>query len=185
MDLLRQEHLRILSLQITSSTGRSSTTPLIDINGPFDPRSLDTVVLEACAIPLRPKEGISETIHHAILAGGYIHLLSSAISADVLEHFVTTVDGTIYVEELRRYSLETYFRYVAFCRLCELLRGCLDAIRFEDKLRQYPRETLEAYAAAVILRYEVAYFRRNLRHGALSKLAYHVSHTFNVFLLLS
>ncbi|KAH7385004.1 hypothetical protein BKA64DRAFT_681942 [Cadophora sp. MPI-SDFR-AT-0126] len=174
LDIPRQECHRTLSLQVLSSTGRSSTTPVIDINGTFDARSFDKVVQDACTISLEGKEETSKTISHAILAGGYIHLLSSAISAEVLERFVTTVGGMVYANEPRRYYLETYIRYLAFCRLCELLYGCLNAIRFEDPSGQYQRDTLEAYAAAVILRYEVAYFKRSLRYGALSRLKDHL-----------
>ncbi|PVH81052.1 hypothetical protein DL98DRAFT_531512 [Cadophora sp. DSE1049] len=174
LDVPRQECHRALALQIISSTGRSSTTPVIDIIAPFDTRNLDTVVHEACAISLKGKDGASQTISSAILAGGYIHLLSSAISAEVVERFATTVDGIAYADGPRRYNLETNFKYLAFCRLCELLHSCLDAIRFEDPSGQYPRETLEAYAAAVILRYEVAYFKNSLRYGELSKLKSHL-----------
>ncbi|KAG4440140.1 hypothetical protein IFR05_004349 [Cadophora sp. M221] len=80
------------------------------------------------------------------------------------------VDGAYSANELPRHGLHAHIRFLVFCRLEELLHGCLNAIRCQNLPESSPERSLEVFAAAVILRYELVYFRKSLRNGPLSKL---------------
>jgi hypothetical protein len=71
--------------------------------------------------------------------------------------------------EYSQHNLHVHFQFLAFSRLCELLHTSLENIRLAYSGGQDPRQLLNAFATAAILRYSVAYFGRSLRKGFLSK----------------
>ena len=119
---------------------------------------------------LEAKVGPSQLISSAALAGGYACLLCSV--TQVTEQVTTLQGGYEAQNEHNGYHLEAQFKYVLLCRLRELINEVLEAIRFEDPTNDYPYECSNAYAAAVILRYELDHFKSNIRNGSLRK---HVS----------
>ena len=135
--------------------------------------TLDTLALDTLLVTLRDKDPQYFVIYTVSIICGYLHLLCSTILAN--EQVRTTKDGNSCNNEYNQYNLHVHFQYIIFSRLCELLQSSLENIRLANSGGQDPGQILNGFAAAAILRYVVAYFRRSLRHGYLSTLDhYHV-----------
>jgi hypothetical protein len=128
--------------------------------------TLDTMALDTLPIILRDKDPHCNAIYMASIICGHLDLLCSAILVN--EQVRTTRDHMACNNEYIEYNLRVHFQYIIFSRLCELLHASLENIRLANLGGQDPRRILNAFAASAILRYEVAYFRRSLRHGYLS-----------------
>jgi hypothetical protein len=145
-----------------------------DIQGPYtfhnraviDP--IDGLVKKWFSAQLAAKDGQSKLISSAALAGGYAFLLCSATR--VTEQVTTLQDGVEAQNEYHGYNLEAQFKYILVCRLRVLINEVLDAIRSEPPSNDDPYGYSNAYAAAVILRYELDHFKSNIRNGSLRKL---------------
>lgn len=131
------------------------------------------MVQECLTISLGDREGLCHAVRKATLAGGYAHLLCSTVQATELVQ--TTRDGFNVENEHHQYNLLVHFRFLVLCRLSELLKESMDAIRFEDSDNEFPVHTSDAFASAVVLWYEMGYFARSLRNGELSRVS-HVSY---------
>jgi hypothetical protein len=105
------------------------------------------------------------------LAGGYTHLLCSVIT--ITEAANTSRDGLEIENEYNGYNLAAHFKYILVCRLQELIGEILNVLRFEDQGLELPYWCSDAYAAGVILRREMDYFKSSIRNGHLRE---HVSH---------
>lgn len=130
------------------------------------------MVRECLTISLQDRDGYCHAVRKVTLAGGYAHLLCSTIQAT--EQVSTTRDGANVDNEHDQHNLLIHFRFIVLCRLSELIKESMDAIRFEDPDNELPAYTADAFASAVILRYEMSYFARSLRNGELSSIG-HVS----------
>lgn len=104
------------------------------------------------------------------LVGGYTHLLCSVIT--VTEAANTSRDGLEVENEYNGYNLAAHFKYILVCRLQELIGGILNVLRLEDRGLELPYWCSDAYAAGVILRREMDYFKSSIRNGHLRE---HVS----------
>jgi hypothetical protein len=127
---------------------------------------LDAMILKHLVPDLRGREDVSQAIHKAILASGCAHLLCSTIAA-VKDEAHTIMDGIGVLNEYPESNLLLHFRYLVFSRLRELISEVMD-LKIFDPGDEFPSYPAEAYAASVILWYELDYFRRQLRHGSLS-----------------
>lgn len=126
---------------------------------------VDAIAQKWFCAPLRSKFTTSEAIPAAILAGGIAHLLCSVIN--VTEQATTFYNGLPGANEFLAYNLEAQFKYLLVCRLQPLLNQVLEAVRQVGSKNRTPQFCSDAYAAAVILRYELDYFKSNIRNGSL------------------
>lgn len=160
--------LNILTLRISTSA-KSTNTIVLHISGPFTPQNrevveaLDRFIQENFSAKLDAKDGETTYIADAALIGGYLYLLCSSRGAS--EYATTTQDGFPIGNQYTGYNLDAHFKYFLVCRIRELVNTVLDAIRFEDQLKQYPHLCSNAYAAAVIAEKEINQFRSSLRNG--------------------
>jgi hypothetical protein len=160
------------AVRLKSSTNRPPTLYTFNITGLFNTQDtvfmdlLDTMALDALHTRLEDKKALYHAIHNVSLICGYVHLLCS--TSFVTELVRTTRDGIPSANEHGQYNLHTHLQFIIFSRMCELLTTSLEDIRFEDSKEEDQERDLNAFAAAAILRYSIAYFRRSLRHGYLS-----------------
>ena len=168
--------MNALSIQTTTSSGPKSKVYVFKIRSRFNTENaeliqeLDTMVRECLTISLEDEVGYCHAVRKVVLAGGYAHLLCSTIRAK--ETVSTIRDGMDANNEHNQYNLLTQLRFVVLCRLSELLKGIMDAVRFEDTDNEFVVYTADAYASAVVLRYEMGYFARSLRNGELSSIGH-------------
>ncbi|KUJ17190.1 uncharacterized protein LY89DRAFT_669600 [Mollisia scopiformis] len=161
----------IFGLQVASSAGNTSDPSGHVIDAHFNTRNrllvewLDEFVRRNCCLDIHGKGDHTQIVEDAVLIGGYITLLSSSIR--VKEHVDTTRDGVIVENELEHYNLYLHLQHLLLSRLQMLIKEILNSLRFEDPHNEYPGYARTAHAAAVILWYDVDYFRRSLRHGPL------------------
>jgi hypothetical protein len=158
--------------------GRVSHVYEMEISGRFNTQNepvvatLDTIALDTLSTTLRDRDHSCNSIHLVSLICGYMSLLCSTIG--VTEQVSTTMDGIACMKEQTRFNLHVHLQFFMFCRLSGLLAQSIDNIRLELVHGHKSTRSENAFAAAGVLRYTVAYFRRSLRYGFLSRLN-HVS----------
>ena len=163
----------IFNLRTTSSYAPGIETSL-RLSGPFAftiqnkdiINSVDGLARRFSA-EVKAKKGNSELISTSALIGGYLHLLCSVI--EVNQHVVTFRDGLRVDNEFNGYNVEAQFKYLLICRLQQLLDGSLDAIRLDNQENEPTYQSSNAYAAAVVLRLELNYFKGHIKGGSLDE----------------
>jgi len=158
-----------LSLHITPSIG-----PVVEfsqlISGTYNTHN--EVVMDGLdglgrkfSADLKAKDGDSQLVSTSALAGGFMYLLCSAVR--VTEAANTSRDGWEVENEYTAYNIAAHFKYILICRLQELVGQILNTLRFEDPGLELPYHRSDAYAAGVILRCEVDYFKNSIKNGHL------------------
>jgi hypothetical protein len=103
-------------------------------------------------------------IGKASLAGGYLHFLCSTVKI-VLEE--NTEDHVKVESRPGDHDLGAEVKYLLFCRLVELVSEVLEAIRPEQNPSRGRDWISNAYAASVVLHYELYHFKCGVRNGVL------------------
>jgi hypothetical protein len=156
-------------LHLTTSTGRDMITSA-DTSGPFTTQNeAITTWLDQLARQFSPnlkaKEGDCNLISNSALIGGYLFLLCSM--AGVNEQVEIFRDGFATENKHNGYNLEVHFKYLLICRIQELLDQILNAARIQDLQNERKYLCSNAYAATVVARTELHYFKGGIRNGSL------------------
>jgi hypothetical protein len=158
-----------------SSAGRTSQIYNLDINDRSNTQSqsvantLDAIALATLSDPpLLDRDPNYNAVYMASLVCCHTHLLFSTIVTT--EQVITTRDYVLRANKHDQYSLHGHFQLLIFSRLRGLLEASIANIRLEDTEEikaRFPERIFNAFAAASILRYTIAYFRSSLRIGYL------------------
>jgi hypothetical protein len=106
-------------------------------------------------------------VSKSTLAKGFMHLLYSLV---IITKAANTSRNRWEVEnKYTAYNIAAYFKYILIYRLQELVEEILNILRFKDQDLELPYCRSNSYAAGVILRYEVEYFKNSIKNGHLRK----------------
>ena len=158
-----------LKVRITPSHGPTIEDSL-ELSVPFAIQSKEMIssidgLARRFSAEVKAKKGDSQLISASALTGGYLHLLCSVIQ--VIEHADTTRDGLQVDNDFTGYNIEAHFKCLLICRLQQLMGGILEANRLGDQENEPTYSSANAYAAAVVLRRELNYFKGHIRDGSL------------------
>lgn len=160
-----------MGLQITTSAGKTSDPYKHEIDAPFNTKNptlllwLDRIARENFSLNIHGQGPHTEVIENTILIGSLMQFLCSA--SRVIEVVETTRDVTVVPNEMEQYNIHIHLQYFIFDRIRTLMEETLNTICFEDGNIEDPEKAPATHAAAVILRYEVDYFKRNLRNDSI------------------
>jgi hypothetical protein len=164
----------ILEFCMSTNTGRKFDTSL-RYSGPFvvqnEPliASLDEIVRLNFSSTLLDELGAPPFVEKAALAGGYAHLLCS--STVTTEHAWTFLKGFTIGKSEGKLNLEAHFKYLLASRLIKLFGEVLNTRKSSQYQRYgktvFPGWSPNAYAASVVLLYEIQCFNKRLNNGNL------------------
>jgi hypothetical protein len=130
--------------------------------------SVDEEIGREFAADLQAEDGDTQLIAHAALAGGYGHCLFT--TTETSEQISKSVNGeSVYLDQID-HNVDANFKCLLFSRFGELVEEVLIAVRLQKTAGMSGNFYSNAYAAAVILYYEIDYFQSSLRHGHLRSL---------------
>lgn len=164
----------ILEFCMATNTGRKFDTSL-RYSGPFIVQneslidSLDEIVRLNFSSTLSDESGAPPFVEKAALAGGYAHLLCS--STVTTEHAWTFFEGFTIEKSEGKLNLEAHFKYLLASRLIKLFEEVINTRNSPQYERHgktiFPGWSSNAYAASVVLLYEIQCFNNRLKNGDL------------------
>lgn len=156
----------ILRIRPPNETSLNLTLPLC---GPFTTQNLNLIkVLDEFIETHFSARLLGKTgcllIGKASLAGGYLYFLCSTVRVVELEN---NTEDHVNVGNGLGHNLGAEVKYLLVCRLVELVSEILEAIRPQhNRIRGWDWSS-NAYAASVVLHYELYYFKCAVRNGVL------------------
>jgi hypothetical protein len=134
---------------------------------------LDEQICRGFSADLRASQGPSTLIETAALAGGYARCLCSITEDD--EYIERNTDGVLVSQGAENQVFRNEFKCFVFTRLGELQLEVMTAVRelYSGNMSSY--FNVNAYSAAFILRYDLHYFAKGLRHKHLRDLVKHTT----------
>jgi hypothetical protein len=138
----------------------------LEFRGPFNTENvavtrLDEAIVKDFSGNLKAKSGDAQPIATTVLAGGYLHMLCS--SGKIQKQVRTYIDRVPAANDHSGDNIDLPLRFLLMCRCGELIDEVMEIIRSASE------RNMHAYAASVILHFEVKYFIQSLRNGTLSQ----------------
>lgn len=158
-----------LTLRIRLPNG-TTIQLILPLGGPFTTQNLDLIqvldefIEKHFSARLLGKTGCF-LVGKASLTGGYLHFLCS--TAEVVEVEESAEDHVKVENSPGDHILGAKVKYLLVCRLVELVSELLKAIRPQQDLNRGRDWISNAYAASVVLHYELYYFKCGVRSGLL------------------
>lgn len=180
----RAPNTSILHLDFRCSSPNSTTNQppsltvdavSVDIRGPFTHGNQDLIgqvdraIWKYFSVKIEAKEAQSQLIYQTALAGGYLHLLGSAVA--LFPQFRMSVGGMLVDIEPTDYHLDLHLRHLLVFRLGVLVTDIMKSVRLDSSSSTQRMSSSMPYAAAAILQFEVEHARggRGLKTGAFAE----------------